>query len=107
MNKLDRLKILLGISGEVLDNILTFILAKTEDFICSYCHTNHIPEELETVQLSMCCDVFRAESYGAPQPEGVVKSISEGDISVSYSYISQSFIKNYYPQLDEIRKVRW
>ena len=63
----------------------------------------------------MCVDKYRAESLGSEEAKAPVKSISEGDVSVSFgsSYSvsdnpSMEFLKGYKVQLDRFRRIgRW
>ena len=112
--KLAKLKAILGISDDTKDSILTFALEKVRDMICNYCRINDIPEGLGNVQLSMAMDIYRSESLGQEKAEGTVKSMTEGDVSVSFgSAVSSSenpgmdFLKNYTAQLNRYRKVGW
>ena len=82
--------------------------------VCNYCNINQIPKGLENVMLNMALDLYRAESLGQEQTEGNLKSITEGDVSVSFGSaystadnIGMQFLKNYNAQLDKYRKFSW
>ena len=114
MTKVEKLKALLGITTSDKDFIIQFILDKVSDMVCNYCNIQEIPQGLENVTLNMAVDLYRAEGLGQEQLQGVVKSISEGDVSVSFSSASSisenpgmAFLKNYIKQLDQYRKVGW
>ena len=111
---LEKLKILLGIEDNSKDFVLQLTIDIVTDMVLNYCHIKEIPSGLENVVVSMCIDKYRAENYGQENSEGTVKSISEGDVSVSFgSAFSTSenpsieFLKNYKSQLDIYRKVVW
>lgn len=113
-NRLERLKQLIGVKNEEKDPALLFALDKTEDMILNYCNIQKIPEKLEKVMLNMAVDLYRAESLGQEQAEGTVKSITEGDVTVSFASASSvsenlgmTFLKDYTAQLDRYRKLKW
>lgn len=114
MTRVEKLKTLLGITTGDKDFIVEFILAKASDMICNYCNIDTVPVGLENVMLNMAVDLYRAESLGQEQVEGAVKSISEGDVTVSFSSASSvsenpgmAFLKDYTKQLDRYRRVGW
>jgi len=114
MKRLTKLKTLLGIVDDSKDIILEFTLEKASDMICNYCRMKAVPAGLENVLLSMCVDMHRAEQLGQEQNRGTVKSMTEGDVSVSYGAAFNTsdnpgmvFLKNYTAQLDKFRKVGW
>ena len=115
VNKLERLKKLLGIADDSKDEILQFTIDNVTDMVLNYCNINEVPEKLENIILSMCVDKYRAESLGSETSQGSVKSISEGDVSVSYGSAysvsdnpGMEFLKGYKAQLDRFRRLgRW
>ncbi|OUQ56336.1 hypothetical protein B5E58_10840 [Tyzzerella sp. An114] len=111
---LEKLKILLGIEDNSKDYVLQLTIDIVTDMVLNYCHIKEIPSGLENVVVSMCIDKYRAENYGQENSEGKVKSISEGDVSVSFGSAfsisenpSMEFLKNYKSQLNIYRKVVW
>ena len=111
---LEKLKILLGIQDNSKDYVLQLTIDIVTDMVLNYCHIKEIPSGLENVVVSMCIDKYRAENYGQENSEGKVKSISEGDVSVSFGSAfstsenpSMEFLKNYKSQLNIYRKVVW
>lgn len=114
MNLLEKLKSLLGVDGSEKDILLQFALDRAEDTICNYCRISDVPEGLETVWLSMAMDFYRTEGYGNEAVPSEVKSITEGDVSVSFGSMASatenaavSWIKSYEPQLRRYRKAGW
>ncbi|MGE4214138.1 MAG: phage head-tail connector protein [Anaerotignaceae bacterium] len=108
------LKILLGITDESKDVILAFVIDKATDMVCNYCNTEEVPTGLSNVLLNMCVDMYRAESLGQEQTQGVVKGITEGDVSISFGAATSvsenggmAFLKDYTTQLNRYRKVGW
>ena len=111
---LEKLKILLGIEDNSKDYVLQLTIDIVTDMVLNYCHIKEIPSGLENVVVSMCIDKYRDENYGQENSEGTVKSISEGDVSVSFGSAfsisenpSMEFLKNYKSQLNIYRKVVW
>ena len=112
--KLTKLKSLLGISDSSKEILIEFALEKAKDMICNYCRIDSVPTALENVQLSMAMDIYRSDSLGKEQVEGTVKSMTEGDVSISFSSAFGSgessgtgFLKSYTIQLDKFRKLGW
>ena len=112
---LERLKKLLGIADDSKDEVLQFTIDNVMDMVLNYCNITEVPEKLENIILSMCVDKYRAESLGSETSQGAVKSISEGDVSVSYGSAysvsdnpGMEFLKGYKAQLDRFRRLgRW
>lgn len=82
--------------------------------VCNYCNIKQVPKGLENVMLNMAVDLYRAESLGQEQAEGNVKSITEGDVTVSFASASSAsenlgmtFLKDYTIQLDRYRRLSW
>lgn len=111
LTRLEKLKLLLGIEEEEKDTILSFALMRTEDMICNYCRLHSVPKGLETLHLNMAMDLYRGENFGQEEKEGNVKSITEGDVSVSFEDTQQkentAFLNNYTAELDRYRKAGW
>lgn len=112
--QLTTLRTLLGITDDSKDTILAFLIDKGTDMICNYCCIEAVPFGIENILLSMCVDMYRAESLGQEKAEGSVNKISEGDVSVSFNTatsLSQEwgtvFLGNYRAQLNCYREVRW
>ena len=110
--QIELLNKLLG--GKVDEDILAFTLGKAEDMILNYCRLSAVPMGLKRVLLNMAVDIYRAEQLGQETATGAVKSISEGDVSVSYASSTSAsenpgmvFLKNYEGQLQRYRKVGW
>ena len=112
--KINKLHKLLGFEEGEKEEIFGFVLDKTRDMICNYCRMSAVPAELENIQLNMAVDMYRAESLGQENAQVIVKSISEGDVSVSFgsaSAVSENpsteFLKSYEVQLNRFRKAGW
>lgn len=102
------------VGGEADPDILQFILAKGQDMILNYCRIKELPAALENVLINMCVDLYRAEQLGKSQVTGAVKSVTEGDVSVTYTSATNvsenkgmEFLKDYTKQLDRYRRMGW
>lgn len=103
-----KLKRLLGIDGDEKAEVLDFVMEKTRDWICNYCGLKTVPEGLMTTFYEIAVELYRAMELGQEQPEGVVKSITEGSVSVTMERAGQNdFFKNYAEQLNRYRRVGW
>lgn len=109
--RLKLLKQLLGISDDSKDAILEYELSTVEDMILNYCNIKEIPKRLENILIGMCVDYHRASGYGDEEGAGPLKSVSEGDTSVSYGSaysVSENpgmeFLKGYTAQLNRFRR---
>jgi len=100
MERLARLKMLLGIEGTDEDERLTFVLESTEQKILNYCNIKELPAELETVLIEMSANFYDAS-------DGVPSSVQVGDTSVQYRRDEDSIIREYKAQLHRFRRVVW
>jgi Phage QLRG family, putative DNA packaging. len=98
--RLEKLKMLLGIEETDEDERLTFILESTEQKILNYCNLPELPAALENVLVEMAADFYDAS-------DGVASSVQVGDTSVSYRKDEDSIIREYKGQLHRFRRVVW
>lgn len=108
--KIEKLKLLLGITDDSQDTLLEFILETTEETIFNYCNIDELPDGLTNTAYRMAVDLYRYDCPGSATPV-TVTSISEGDTSTSFSNAADSMqdgiLKNYKRQLNRYRKLRW
>lgn len=69
---------------------VTFAVDKTYEYILSFCNIDEIPNELVYIAVDMAVGEFLMDKYSVNEVSGYidggfVKSITEGDVSVSYS----------------------
>lgn len=62
----------------------------TEEYILNYCNIRHIPIELYNTAVDMCCGNFLNIKNSLMEldgfdPTGALSSITEGDVSISYT----------------------
>lgn len=110
--ELEKLKLLLGITDDVKDIVLQFIIADVEETIMNYCNTKEVPEGLYMIAYRMAIDLYRNENLGNEESAlGSISSISEGDTSTSFrsnaTEFKDSLLKNYQVQLIKYRKLVW
>ena len=119
---LEKMKMLLGITGNEKDGLLQFVLDTVTDMVKNYCHMSideAIPAQLENVVVRMAVDMWRAEGYGnETNGNAEVTSVKRGDVTTSFRPVGgdfntgtgaggADFIKAYTKQLNAFRKVGW
>lgn len=105
-NALGTLKMLLGITDDNSDELLSFLISDTVNLIMGYCRIDTLPRQLESVVPALAADMYRAKGYGKTEAPSVVKSISQGERSVSYAdnnLSDESILTNYYNRLNPFR----
>ena len=89
---LGTLKMLLGIEDDGKDELLSFLIDDAEQLILGYCRICFLPRQLEGLLPMIAADVYRAKGYGSESAPEVVKSVSEGQRSVSFETTRQTDI---------------
>lgn len=103
---LTTLKMLLGIEDSEQDRLLSFLLDDAENLILGYCRIDTMPTKLESLVPVIAADMYRNKGYGKTDAPSDIKSISEGQRSVSYDTKrpdDDSILKNYYRRLAPFR----
>lgn len=105
---LTRLKMLLGIKDNEQDGLLSFLIGDTVDMILGYCRIEILPRQLESLVPAIAADAYRVKGYGETSSPEIIKSISEGERSVSYAETNpdNDFLQNYYERLNPFRNRR-
>ncbi len=81
----------LGYTATDEDNdCIDLCINETEEYICCFCNIEAVPFELYNTAADMCCGSFLKlkSSIGeldGYEPGGALESITEGDISLSYT----------------------
>lgn len=78
-----RLKLLLGIDDDSKDALLSMLIEDTINMILGYCRIETLPRQLESFVPIIAADIYRAKGYGAENAPEDIKSISQGERSVS------------------------
>lgn len=105
---LDRLKMLLGIKDNEQDGLLSFLIDDCINLILGYCRIDILPRQLESLVPTIAADMYRAKGYGQKTAPEIIKSISEGENSVSYESRNpkSDFLSNYYERLNPFKNRR-
>lgn len=98
---LEQLKMLLGIKDDEQDSLLSFLISNTVDMILGYCRIEILPRQLESLVPVIAADYYRAKGYGQESAPEMVKSISEGERSVTYAETNSDsdFFASYHDRL--------
>jgi hypothetical protein len=119
---LEKMKMLLGITGNEKDGLLQFVLDTVTDMVKTYCNMKPdeaIPDQLNNLLVRMAVDMWRAEGYGNEKNNNMeVTSVRRGDVTTSFRPVGgdfntgtgaggADFIKAYTKQLNTFRKVGW
>ena len=98
---METLKMLLGIKDNEQDGLLSFILEDVSNMICGYCRTEAVPDKLTGLVPVMAADLYRRKGYGTAEAPQNIKSISEGERSITFesSISTDDFLKEYEARL--------
>lgn len=97
--------------------------AQTLDFACdlvieeisNYCNLREVPDQLLNTAIMMVRGLYNSTQLGAEQMQPVVKGVSRGDTSYSFSSVAEQmaqlvssgdFLTDYRTQLNAYRKMR-
>ena len=72
MEKLQKLKLLLGLENDDKDELLLFVIDKVSDMVCNYCNIKQVPKGLENVMLNIGVDFYISESLCQEKWDGRV-----------------------------------
>lgn len=106
----ETLKKLLGLPEEEENVLIGFVIENAEEMVKNYCHIKEIPQGLLTTVLRMAADIYRNEQFGDGEVPMNTKSMSEGDVSMSFGTVessgySDTLLKNYEKTLNRYRRV--
>lgn len=104
-NALGTLKMLLGIKDNKQDSLLSFLIEDSVNSILGYCRIEVLPRQLESLVPTIAADAYRAKGYGQEAAPEIVKSISEGERSVTYAETNPDYdyLQSYYDRLNPFR----
>lgn len=121
MDRLETLKLVLGIQDKKRDELLLFALEAVEDQVLAYTGLKAIPGELERPLALMAASYYKGASLGSAEAApGPVVSVSRGNVSTSFAVSDggeaaagtfglsdgDGFF-GWRNALDRYRKVRW
>lgn len=81
---LDNVKLLLGKDTSDEDELIIFLIEDCIFEVLSYCRINKLPNRLMGVVAQMTAERYRLNGYGTKEIPTDIKSISEGDRSISF-----------------------
>lgn len=84
-DNLTTLKRLLGIEDNKQDDLLSFLLADTENMVKGYCRIETVPAKLESLIPVIAADMYRTKGYGREQAPLIITAETEGSRSRSYA----------------------
>ena len=101
-------KMLLGIENNEQDSLLSFLIEDCVNLILGYCRIEILPRQLESLVPVITADLYRDKGYGKETAPEIIKSISEGENSVSYDSENSNgdFLSNYYKRLNPFKNKR-
>lgn len=121
-DRLEKVKVLLGIDGTDQDEVLLFVIQTVEDLVLSYINQDTLPAPLENALIVMCVSYYKAAGLGTTQAAvGPVASVKRGDVQTSFANASgasgsastfnlgadgQDFF-GWRTVLNEFRRLRW
>lgn len=90
-SRLDAVKMLLGISNDESDGILSYVIQTVEQMVLNYINHETLPKELENPLIYMCVSYYKAAGLGtAEAARGPVSSVKRGDVQTSFATSSGS-----------------
>ncbi len=96
-------------SAEENADIVEYCCDSAEEIIKNYCGIKEIPDGLESVFIEMACDIYRSGEYGNEAQTGRLKSLTEGDVSMSFEESNEKSgdIRKYENRLKPFRRIKW
>lgn len=96
---LSKAKLLLGISDDNKDEVLSYLIEDNINLVLSYCRICELPEALDSLIPVMTADRYRMMNYGNEKGDKVLKSVTQGSKSESYGssadMFGSHFLNNY------------
>lgn len=106
--RLEVLKLLLGITNDKKDGILERIMEGVSEYICRYCGIDTVTDDMEGTYFAICIHVYRYERLGDENGAGNIKSITEGDVSISFDTQEwKDRISGFKEELNYFRRAAW
>ena len=82
---LENIKLLLNITDNKHDNIISLYLSKVETIVLDYCNVNELCLGLESFVEDKVVSIMKPTITGGTQNTGEIKSISRGDTKIEYN----------------------
>ena len=82
---LENIKLLLNITDDKHDNIISLYLDKISTIVLDYCNVNELSKGLESFVEDKVVSIMKPLVTGGTQNTGEIKSISRGDTRIEYN----------------------
>ena len=82
---LENIKLLLNITDDKHDNIISLYLSKVETMVIDYCNVNELCLGLQSFIEDKVISIMKPIVTGGTQNTGEIKSISRGDTKIEYN----------------------
>ena len=82
---LENIKLLLNITDDRHDNIISLYLSKVETMVIDYCNVNELCLGLQSFIEDKVISIMKPTITGGTQNTGEIKSISRGDTKIEYN----------------------
>ena len=82
---LENIKLLLNITDDKHDNIISLYLDKISTIVLDYCNVNELSKGLESFIEDKVVSIMKPLVTGGTQNTGEIKSISRGDTKIEYN----------------------
>ena len=82
---LENIKLLLNITDDKHDNIISLYLDKISTIVLDYCNVNELSKVLESFVEDKVISIMKPLVTGGTQNTGEIKSISRGDTKIEYN----------------------
>ncbi|MBQ3463132.1 MAG: phage head-tail connector protein [Clostridia bacterium] len=90
---LNAAKLLLGITNDESDELLSYLIDDCENAVLSYCHIDVLPRQLEGFIPQMAAAMYQERQKGG------VKSITEGERHIEYGDTKMDYLTEYAQRL--------
>lgn len=104
MNTIEKASLIYGKDTD--NERLDFAVKRATDIVCGYCNINEITDD----SLDDICAEIAADIYGRECDGDKLKSITEGDIDMTFSdgpEFGLNYINNYKTKLGRFRRMKW
>ncbi|NDO46208.1 hypothetical protein [Clostridium sp. MD294] len=99
---------------EQIDDILLFASERSIEMVKGYCNIEKVPKELKNVCVEITMLLYDNENYREEEKNARLKSITEGNVSVSYQSEKSSWreqknvlLRTFSEELDKFRNMKW
>lgn len=82
MYDISDIKMLLGITDNLKDNLIQYLADAAESQVKAYCRRNDETENMKSVINSMAIRQYRGGQFGQEIPDDKVSSVKEGDVTI-------------------------